>query len=322
MPCLNSLTAAVLASLVLTTACVQAESPPVLAGEFSSPPAVQASPQKPGSTAAPQPAWQVVESYGHDRRIFTQGLELHGNRLYESSGLYNQSFIQHVPWPAPDRAIGPLGQTHPSLVVTGGVQANRFAEGLTILNDELFLLTWRSGEVFLFHPETLQPQGKLRVSGEGWGLTNDGKSLIMSNGSAELRWLNPRNLKVRKRLEVTDNNGQPQANLNELEFINGEIFANIWQQDRIVRIDPDTGKILQTLDLTTLWPRAERPGRADVLNGIAWEPLSQSLLITGKRWPTMYRVKLRDAPGSLLAATKPNVTNNTAAPQALTKPVN
>lgn len=257
--------------------------------------------EEPTAQPASSPAWQLVESYGHDRTIFTQGLELHNGRLYESSGLYKQSFIQHVPYPAPDNAIGPQGQMHPRFLVKGGVQANRFAEGLTILNGELFLLSWRSGDAFLYHPETLAPQGKLKIYGEGWGLTNDGKSLIMSNGSAELRWLNPKNLKIRKRVKVTGSDGQLQRDLNELEHINGEIFANVWQRDEIVRIDPTSGKILQTLDLSTLWPKAERPPTADVLNGIAWDTISQSLLVTGKRWPTMYRLKLRDAPGSLLS---------------------
>ena len=250
---------------------------------------------------SPKPAWKLVETSASNPTIFTQGLELHGNRLYQSSGLYQKSFLQHRPYPAPDRSISPEGEVHPSLLVTGGVQRNRFAEGLTVFNGELFLLTWRSGDVFLYNPDTLAPQGKLSVYGEGWGLTNDGESLIMSNGSEELRWLNPKNLKIRKRVKVKNADGSPEKSLNELEYINGEVFANVWRSDKIVRIDPETGVILQTLDMSELWPKKDRPFGVDVLNGIAWDSRNDSLLVTGKRWPALYRIKLRDAPGSLLA---------------------
>jgi len=249
---------------------------------------------------ANSPAWQLVESHAHHDAIFTQGLELHGNRLYESSGLYQKSFLQHVPYPAPDRATGPNGEMHPRYRVAGEVPRNRFAEGLTVLNDELYLLTWRSGDLFLYNPETLKPRGQLKIYGEGWGLTNDGQSLIMSNGTPELRWLNPRNGKIRRRLTVKYPDGSEQYDLNELEYINGEIFANVWQRDEIVRIDPATGIVLQKLDLAALWPRQRRPASANVLNGITWDPRSDSLLVTGKRWPALYRLKLRDMPGSLL----------------------
>lgn len=223
-------------------------------------------------------SYQVSAIYPHDARAFTEGLFYASGFFYESTGLEGQSSIRKV-------------------IVTSGkvvrsvrLPASLFGEGIVNWKHEIISLTWRNGIGFRWHIDSFKPRGRFSYQGEGWGLTQDGKSLIMSNGSADIQFLDPDNFAVRKRVKVTLR-GQPLANLNELEWVKGQIYANIWLTNAIVVIDPDSGDVKRVIDLTAL---ADMSGRArvdDVLNGIAYDEASDRLWITGKNWPTLFELR-------------------------------
>lgn len=177
--------------------------------------------------------------------------------------------------------------------------AGAFGEGVTVLGGVAYHLTWQTGVAFTFEADTLQETGRYRYQGEGWGLTNDGKQIIMSNGSSTLVWRDPKTFAVKRSVNVTDD-GKPVKNLNELEYIQGSIYANIWLTDKIARIDPMTGKVTAWIDVSKLSREvsalAVRKGKPltfdDVANGIAFIPERGTLLLTGKRWGTLFEVKL------------------------------
>ena len=228
---------------------------------------------------APHHSYSVVHSYPHDRAAFTQGLEYSGGFFYEGTGLNGRSSIRKVK------------------VETGEVVQRRdlapeyFGEGITIWNGDLFQLTWRSQTAFTYDRATFAPKRTFSYSGEGWGLTHDDRSLFMSDGSASLRVIDPRTFAERRRIVVSDA-GAPVANLNELEMVRGEIFANVWQTNTIVRIAPDTGNVLGWIDLRGLLTTAEASG-VDVLNGIAYDVERDRLFVTGKLWPKVFEIKIR-----------------------------
>lgn len=231
----------------------------------------------------------VVARYPHDRAAFTQGLQYVGDGVYvESTGQVGESGVRRV--------------TLRTGRVTGSVPtplATAFGEGVAVLAGVAYHLTWQDGVAFTFDAATLKETGQYRYTGEGWGLTTNGKQLIMSSGSATLVWRDPKTFRVTRSLAVTAD-GQPLRNLNELEYVQGRVYANIWLSDRIARIDPQTGKVTAWIDVSDLTRQASmqaiQSGRPltfdDVPNGIAYVPERGTLLITGKRWGTMFEVKV------------------------------
>jgi glutamine cyclotransferase len=164
-----------------------------------------------------------------------------------------------------------------------------FGEGVTVLEDEIFQLTWRDGVCFVYDRATFELKRRGRYRGEGWGLTTDGRSLILSDGGSRLRWFDPQSFRLTRTLAVRDR-GRPLDNLNELEYIGGEVWANVWHSDAIARIDPETGQVAGWLDLRGLVPRL--PHREAVLNGIAWDEKNKRLFVTGKDWPNLFEIRL------------------------------
>ena len=241
-------------------------------------------------TLLPALAWpveqftvKVVDKKPQSRDNFVQGLEILGEHLYVSTGGYGSSRLLRYRF-----ADGRLDKG-------GTLRRDIFAEGLTILGDVVYQLTWRNGIMLTYSTETLQPTGAMPIIGEGWGLSNDGSSLIVSNGSEHLSFLSPRTGENLRSITVTEN-GHPVTRLNELEWIDGNIWANIWQTDRIVIINPRDGKVSASIDLHGLLPAAERQQGTDVLNGIARNPADGSIWVTGKRWPWLYRIELQAVP--------------------------
>lgn len=235
------------------------------------------------TTAAPGsvPVWSyvVLEEYPHDVAAFTQGLVYEDGFLYEGTGLRGRSSLRRV---VPE--TGEVVQSH--------VLADQyFGEGITIYWDRIYQLTWQSNVGFIYDWETFEPIDEFSYPTEGWGLTHDGEYLIMSDGTATLHFLDPETLEEVWQVEVRDESG-PVWRLNELEYIYGEVYANVWQTDLIARIDPDDGMVLGWIDLTGLLPTEERVQRVDVLNGIAYDLAGDRLFVTGKLWPKMYVIDL------------------------------
>lgn len=232
------------------------------------------------SGAIPVYGFEVVESLPHDRRAFTQGLEIYQGSLYESTGLYGSSSLRQI-----DLQTGK---------VIHGVDISReyFAEGITIFQGKIYQLTWRSQKGFIYDLETFQRLGEFTYNGEGWGLTHDDHYLIMSDGTNRLRFLDPATFETIRTISVT-HRGEPLNNLNELEYVKGEIYANIWQTDRIVRLDSQSGRILGWIDLTGLLSSTDRNDETDVLNGIAYDPAQDRLFVTGKQWPKLFQIRLK-----------------------------
>jgi glutamine cyclotransferase len=230
-------------------------------------------------TLAELMTYEVVQAYPHDPGSFTQGLILEDGVFYESAGLYGESSLRKVALET--------GEALQQVDLPGMY----FAEGLTDWNDTLIQLTWQEHVGFVYDKESFAQVGTFEVATEGWGLTQDGERLIMSDGTANLYFLDPETFAVLDSVTVTDQ-GQEIVNLNELEWVNGEVFANIWQTDSIVRIDPETGKVLGWIDLSGLLPPEERSPETNVLNGIAYDPEANRLFVTGKLWPKLYEIRL------------------------------
>jgi glutamine cyclotransferase len=232
-----------------------------------------------GVQAAPVYGYQVVHTYPHDPNAFTEGLFYKDGFLYESTGLEGRSSIRKVKLQTGEivqqRAISPA----------------YFGEGIVFWRNRLIELTWRSQIGFIYDLATFAPKATFRYPGEGWALTRDDRRLIMSDGTSDLRFLDPETLTETGRLHVTAD-GAPVADLNELEEVKGEIYANIWQTSRIACIDPKTGKVLKWIELGPL-VEANQNGNADaVLNGIAYDAKTDRLFVTGKLWPTVYEIKI------------------------------
>ncbi len=228
------------------------------------------------SSTAPRYSARIVKTFPHDTGAFTQGLEFNNGALYESTGMVGYSGIRKV-----NLETGKVLQQL-------RVNPPFFGEGITIINGQLIQLTWQHQTGFVYKFPELQFIKQFSYSGEGWGLTNDGKQIYMSDGSAQIRVLDPATLKEVRRITVLDGARQVTA-LNELEWVNGEIYANVWTTDQIVRISPTTGKVLGWIDLADL-PRNR--GTADVLNGIAYDASTRRLIVTGKLWDHIYQIEL------------------------------
>jgi len=227
---------------------------------------------------APVAGYSVQRAYPHDPAAFTQGLEYLNGDLYESTGLNGRSSIRKV-----KLETGAVLQQR-------AISRDYFGEGLTIWKSTVIELTWQSQVAFVYDRDTFEPRRMFSYPGEGWGLTHDATNLIMSDGTAELRFLDPETFKERRRVTVTDG-GRPVPRLNELEYVKGQVFANIWTTDDIVRIDPGSGRVLGRIDLRGLL--AESPTPTDVLNGIAYDQAGDRLFVTGKLWPKLFEIKTR-----------------------------
>lgn len=223
--------------------------------------------------------YRVVNTYPHDPRAYTQGLIYRNGFLYESTGLDGESSLRKI-----RLETGEVLQRH-------DVDAKHFAEGLTEWRGQLLQLTWEDGLGFVYDMATFTPQRTFAYTGEGWGLTHDGTKLILSDGTATLRFMNPETFDVTGTLDVRDR-GRPVALLNELEFIKGEIYANVWQSERIARISPSSGVVLDWIDLGGIWPDRKAGDMDAVLNGIAYDATGDRLFVTGKRWPHVYEIRL------------------------------
>ncbi|MFZ9981157.1 MAG: glutaminyl-peptide cyclotransferase [Cyclobacteriaceae bacterium] len=226
--------------------------------------------------------YSVRSTMPHDVAAFTQGLVIHQGQLYESTGQEGSSWIGIV-----DINTG-IAERKAEL------SPSYFGEGITILNNKVYQLTWKNKTGFIYDLKTFKQTGTFSYSGEGWGITHDGKNLIMSDGTSSLAFFDTVTLRTVRTLEVYDSRGSVPL-LNELEYAEGFIYANVWQTNKIARIDPTDGKVVGYIDLTLLRDQAVgRNPQADVLNGIAWHKATGSFLVTGKYWPGIYVIQIRE----------------------------
>lgn len=235
---------------------------------------------------APQTAPQryrvkVVRSFPHDPGAFTQGLEYRDGFLYEGTGLKGQSTLRKV-----KLETGAVLQSK-------ALESQYFGEGITVFPDRILQLTWQAEQGFIYDRKTFERRGQFRYTGEGWGLTSDGKQIYMSDGSSQIRVWDATTLKELRRITVRSA-GRPIDNLNELEWVEGELYANVWQTDYILRISPADGRVTGIIDCTGLLDQGQ--GQADVLNGIAYDQAGRRLFLTGKLWPRLYQVELARVP--------------------------
>jgi glutaminyl-peptide cyclotransferase len=227
----------------------------------------------------PEYGYQVIHAYAHDPNAFTQGLEYRAGYLYEGTGLKGRSSLRKV-----QLETGKVLQEI-------DIDPQYFGEGITVLNQKIMELTWQAETGFVYDQSTFRRLQTYNYPGEGWGLANDGQNIYMSDGTAQIRIWDPFTLQEKRRITVHDA-GRPVMNLNELEWVRGEIYANIWQTDRIARISPVDGRVLGWIDMAGILPASERTGNEDVLNGIAYDVLGNRLFVTGKLWPKLFEIKV------------------------------
>ena len=246
------------------------------------PPVATPPPPAPAATVAaayPTYTYEIVRTWPHDRGAFTEGLVFDRGILLESTGLNGRSSLRKV-----ELQSGRVLQQ----VELG---AQYFGEGMTVLGGKVFQLTWKNQKGFVYDAMTFAPEREFPFTGEGWGLTTDGAALIMSDGTNLIRFLDPATFKVIRTLSVTDR-GLPLTQLNELEYVKGELFANIWQTQQVVRLDPASGRILGMIDFSGLLAPSDYDNQTDVLNGIAYDAAGDRLFVTGKNWPKLFEVRL------------------------------
>lgn len=231
------------------------------------------------SSGIPIYSYNIVNTYPHDVNAFTQGLVYESEYLYESTGIYNESTLRRV-----------FLQTG-EIVKVQKLDGIYFGEGITIYNNIIFQLTWKSNVGFIYDKKSFKLINKFYYDTEGWGITHNDKHLIMSDGTDEIFFLNPKNFKKVYSIKVHDEYNQPVARLNELEFIKGEIYANVWGRDEIARICPYSGKITGWINLSGLLSPKEYKS-AGALNGIAYDKQNNRFFVTGKRWPKIFEIKL------------------------------
>lgn len=228
------------------------------------------------TTREPLCQWKTIHSYDHDPDAFTQGLVWHDKRLFESTGEYGKSTLREV-----DLESG-------RVIRKTDLDAKLFGEGIAILGENIYQVTWRENRALRYDLETFKQLDQFEYPGEGWGLTHDGKSLILSDGTPVIRFLDPQTFEEQRRFNVSSERGLIK-NLNELEYVNGAIFANIWQTGIIVRFDANSGTVLNWIDVRDILGPRLAPG---VMNGIAWIEERQSFLLTGKNWPVLFEVTI------------------------------
>lgn len=239
------------------------------------------------ATTLPVSGFEVVNAYNHDKNAFTQGLIYHDGFMYESTGQNGQSSLRKV---EPETG---------KVVQKKEVAEEYFAEGLTILGDKIYQITWQEHTGFVYNPKDFSLIKEFKYAGEGWGLTNDGTNLIMSDGTHVIRYINPETFETIRTIVVLNENGKPLMKLNELEYIKGEIWANIWQSENIkkpnhiARIDPATGKLLGWINLDGISPNDSGRGYENSLNGIAYDAATDRIFVTGKNWQRLFEIKLK-----------------------------
>lgn len=224
-------------------------------------------------------SYRIVNHYPHDPNGFTQGLVFVDGFLFEGIGLRGRSSLRKV-----DLATGRILQSR-------NLPANFFGEGVTVYHNKVIQLTWRANQGFVYDKDTFQLLQTFHYPTEGWGITHNGEHLIMSDGTSILYFLDPETYKVMGRIKVRDQKG-PVSNLNELEYVQGLILANVWKTDRIAQISPETGEVVGWIDLRGLLRPEDRVQRVDVLNGIAYDQRNDRLFVTGKLWPRLFEIKL------------------------------
>ena len=245
---------------------------------------------RPGATEAeataetpPVHSYTIINAYPHDRQAFTQGLVLDQGILYEGTGLRGRSSLRRV-----DLTTGRVLQLR-------ALPAQFFGEGITVFGPHIIQLTWQSQVGFVYDKTNFTLLRTFTYPTEGWGITHDGQRLIMSDGTSTLYFLDPATLGEIGQLHVQDDSG-PVVRLNELEYVQGSIYANIWQTDRIARIDPESGQVTAWIDLAGLLPLEDRVEQVDVLNGIAYDADQDRLFVTGKLWPKLFEIQIHPTP--------------------------
>jgi len=231
------------------------------------------------SDVIPVYTYNIVNTYPHDRNAFTQGLVFEDGVLYEGTGLLGRSTLRRV-----ELETGEILQVHE-------LPAQFFGEGITIYGNKIIQLTWQSNIGFVYDKNSFELLQEFNYSTEGWGITHDGERLIMSDGTSILHFLDPQTFEEIGQLEVFDDDG-PVTRLNELEYIQGEIYANVWQTDRVARIAPGTGRVIGWVELGGLLTAEDRSEPVDVLNGIAYDAETDRLFVTGKLWPKLFEIEL------------------------------
>lgn len=236
-------------------------------------------PELQAQKAAPVDTFRVVKTHPHDAAAYTQGLIYREGFLFESTGLNGQSTLRRV-----KLETGAVVQQH-------RLDTAYFAEGLTEWNGQLVQLTWRSNIAFVYDLASFAPRRTFAYTGEGWGLTRDREGFILSDGTEQLRFLHPDTFREVRRVTVTDG-GVPVRDLNELEYVRGEVFANVWHTDRIARISPESGRVVGWIDLRGLMSTGYRLDSEAVLNGIAYDAANNRLFVTGKLWPRLFEIEV------------------------------
>ena len=230
---------------------------------------------------ATSPVWKakVVAIYPHDPAAYTQGLVIEKGQMFEGTGRYGSSTLREVEFKS--------GSVLKSLAL----DEKYFGEGITVLDGKIYQLTWKNNFCFVYDLKTFQYKEYFRYPYEGWGLTDNGTDLILSDGSSDLRFIDPKTFKELRKISVKEGTERIK-NLNELEYVNGEIWANIWYEDRIARVSPENGQVLGWIDLSIIYPMSQRQDRDQVLNGIAQDPDTKKLYVTGKNWPNLYEIEV------------------------------
>jgi len=243
----------------------------------------------PGQTPGKIPVYtyEIVNTFKHDSKAFTQGLVFYNGFLYESTGQKGDSTVRKV-----EINSGRVLQNH-------DLSDAYFAEGMTILNDRIYQITWQENTAFVYDVNDFKLLKELKYQGEGWGLTDDETNLIMSDGTHVIRVIDPETFKTTRTLVVLDENGKPLLDLNELEYVKGEIWANIWHSEKIgkpnhiARIDPNSGKLLGWINLQGISPDDVERDNENTLNGIAYDEIGDRIFVTGKKWRNLYEIKLK-----------------------------
>jgi glutaminyl-peptide cyclotransferase len=234
----------------------------------------------PASEEIPVLSYTLVKAWPHDRGAFTEGLVFWDGMLIESTGLNGHSTLRKV-----DLESGLVRQEV-------DLPSEYFGEGTTVLGGKIFQLTWKSHRGFIYDVKTMKQLGEFPFTGEGWGLTTDGHSLIMTDGTNRIRFIDPSTFQVSRTIDVFAH-GRPIENLNELEYVNGELYANVWQTEFVLQIDPANGRVLASIDFVGILSPADYARGTDVMNGIAYDANDDRLFVTGKSWPKLFEVKVK-----------------------------
>lgn len=272
--CAPAPTATSVAELPTATPTVAPSATPTLA-PLPTPTATATTP----TPAAYTSTYKVINAYPHDQGAFTQGLVFESGVLYEGTGLRGRSTLRRV-----ELASGDVLQIRK-------LPDRLFGEGITVFGEKIIQLTWQSGIGFVYDKSSFELLEEFRYPTEGWGITHNGKHLIMSDGTSTLRFLDPESFEEVGQIEVRDQDG-PVTRLNELEYVQGEIYANVWQTERIARVAPDTGEVIGWIELAGILSPEDRAEPVDVLNGIAYDAENDRLFVTGKLWPHLFEIEL------------------------------